>query len=65
MFITVLSSTTLYLNLTININNETDLAKSYYILSLYLKYFVNSGCQWKKPQIGYLLVRLNIYDYPE
>lgn len=34
MFITVLSSTKLYLNLTSNINNETDLAKSYYILSI-------------------------------
>jgi len=34
MFITVLSSTKLYLNLTSNINNETELAKSYYILSI-------------------------------
>ena len=34
MFITVLSSTKLYLNLTSNINNETELSRSYYILSI-------------------------------
>ena len=34
MFITILSSTKLYLNLTSNINNETDLSRSYYILSI-------------------------------
>jgi len=34
MFITILSSTKLYLNLSSNINNEIDLSKSYYILSI-------------------------------
>ena len=34
MFITILSSIKLYLNLTNNINNEIDLSKSYYILSI-------------------------------
>ena len=34
MFITVLSSIKLYLNLTSNINNEIMLSKSYYILSI-------------------------------
>ena len=34
MFIAILSSTKLYLNLTTNINNEIDLSKSYYILSI-------------------------------
>ena len=34
MFITILSSTKLYLNLTTNINNEIDLSKAYYILSI-------------------------------
>jgi hypothetical protein len=34
MFVAVLSSTKLYLNLTTNINNEIDLSKSYYILSI-------------------------------
>jgi len=34
MFITILSSTKLYLNLSSNINSEIDLSKSYYILSI-------------------------------
>ena len=34
MFITILSSTKLYLNLSSNINNEIFLSKSYYILSI-------------------------------
>jgi hypothetical protein len=34
MFITILSSTKLYFNLSSNINNEIDLSKSYYILSI-------------------------------
>ena len=34
MFITILSSTKLYLNLSSNINNEIDLSKSYYIVSI-------------------------------
>ena len=34
MFITILSSTKLYLNLASNINTEIDLSKSYYILSI-------------------------------
>ena len=34
MFITILSSTKLYLNLASNINSEIDLSKSYYILSI-------------------------------
>jgi len=34
MFITILSSTKLYLNLASNINTEIDLSKAYYILSI-------------------------------
>jgi hypothetical protein len=51
MFIAVLSSTKLYLNLTTNINNEIDLSKSYYILSINIYKMLSLRPQDQSPRV--------------